>query len=258
VIDPRSPQTVTDASGEYSLPTQQGNFLLVALDDAGYVEAGQDQAAKNGAIRLSAWGRLQGRFLWGTKPAVAQPLAAVLASGLPEGGPIQIAMVNRAQTDASGGFTMDRVCPGLNRVLWNGRQPNPMGFSGDIAMVQVQAGTPTVATLGGIGRPVVGRFLFPPEKHPADYFINARAGAYPEVETTTGPVEQIRCYLLEVDPQDNFRIENVLPGDYRIHIFLQKADRTRTQQPDEPGFTMPPIPTGVSDEPLVIADIQLQ
>jgi len=61
-------------------------------------------------------------------------------------------------------------------------------------------------------------------------------------------------HLLEVDRDRHFRINDVVPGDYRIHILVQRAtgDRIRTAQSVEPTFTMPDIPGGVSDVPLVI------
>jgi hypothetical protein len=163
-IDPGSPQTVTDASGEYSLPPQHGKFLLVALDDAGFVEADQDALAKNGDVRLAAWGRLHGRPMTGTKPQANMQLQAGSIDPAWAGQRAAVSIIDRVQTDADGHFAMDHT----------------------------------------------------------------------------------------------FRVDNVPPGDYEIHTFLQKVHGDRTLQPYEPHFTMPPILGGVSDEALAIPDIRLR
>jgi hypothetical protein len=265
VIDPRSPKTVTDTNGEYSLPSQQGKFLLVALDDAGFVQADQDAVAKNADVRLAAWGRLHGRLMIGTKPGPnmglqAEPVDRVLANR----GSLYLSIIGSAQTDAGGNFTMDRLLPGLttiDRTIWQqpgGNVANIMGFSGRVGAAQIVSGQTTTATIGGIGRPVVGNFIFPEAKNPDNFFVNARADSLAKTGPTTREQFLQNSYLLEVALDHSFRIDNVTPGDYEIHIFLQKVHGDRALQSDEPRFTMPPIPAGVSDDPLVIPDIQLQ
>jgi beta-lactamase regulating signal transducer with metallopeptidase domain len=253
--DSNTPRAVTGPDGKYDLPRQPGKFLLQVIADAGYGQADQDAVVKNSDIQLTAWGRIQGRLMIGTKPGAAIELQAGSLDQALANGPAQLSMCNRAQTDADGNFTMDRVIPGMVQVERNFAQQsgsNSMIFSGDIGTAQVIAGQTTTVNFGGIGRPVVGRFVFPPGMNPSDYFINARAIAVRANPTTPWQ------YFLEVDAQHNFRINNVIPGDYRIHVFMQKVRGDRTAQPKQVKFTMLDVPGGVSDVPLVIPDIQLQ
>jgi hypothetical protein len=261
VIDPRSPKTVTDASGEYSLPSQQGQFLLVALDVTGFAQADQDAVARKADIRLTGWGRLHGRLMLGIKAAAGIELIAGYTDSGIELGPVQVPLVGSAQTDALGNFTMDRLVPGTALIYRNITQQsgaNTMVFSGAMGHADVSSGKIASATFGGVGRPVAGQLSFTPGMNAEDFFINARAIMQRKPSATSQPFLGVAAIFLEVDPQHHFRIDNVTPGDYKIHIFLQRIHGDRTVQPDEPTFTMPPIPGGVSDEPLVIPDIHLR
>jgi RNA polymerase sigma-70 factor (ECF subfamily) len=254
--DPNDPRAVTNADGQYDLPQQSGKFLLQVIADSGYGQADQDIVVKNPDIHLMAWGRIQGRLMLGTKPGAGIELQAGSVGDQARGEEqVGLSMVNRAQTDAHGKFTMDRVVPGLiqvERIFKQQSGSNSMIFFGDAGTARVTAGQTTTVNFGGVGRPVAGKFVFPPGTNPSDYFINARA--FPLNDASAGP----RDYFLEVDAQHIFQIDNVIPGDYKIHVLMQKVHGDRTPQPQQMKFTMPDVPGGVSDEPLVIPDIQLQ
>jgi hypothetical protein len=257
----KAPRAVTGARGEYNLPGQTGKFLLQVVADAGYGQADQDAVVKSSDIQLTAWGLIQGKLMLGTKPGAGMELQAFSIDQALAQEPVQISMVNRAQTDAKGNFTMDRVIPGLilvQRSIDERSGPSTMTFSSDVGTTQVTAGQTTTVNFGGVGRPVVGRFVFTTGINPSDYFINARAIALRNNPTTQRQFYLAHQYFLEVDAQHHFRINNVVPGDYRIHVSLQKVRGDRALQPKQMIFTMPDVPGGVSDEPLVIPDIQLQ
>jgi hypothetical protein len=250
-----APHVVTGVDGEYLLPPQPDKFLLQVVADVGFGRADQDTVLKSPDIQLTAWGRIQGRLMVGTKPGAAIELQAFSIDRARVEGPLQVSMVNRAQTDANGNFTMDRVVPGLIQIRRGFEQrsgSNTMTFFGEVGAAQSITGQTTTVNFGGVGRPVVGKFVFPQRMNPSDYFINARASAMRDNSTTP------RQYFLEVDAQHNFQIDNVIPGDYGIHVFMQKVLGDRAPQPNQVKFTMPDVPGGVSDEPLVIPDIQLQ
>jgi RNA polymerase sigma factor (sigma-70 family) len=253
--DPKTPRAITNSNGDYELPPQPGRFLLQVISDAGYGIANQTLLAKNPDIRLVQWGRIRGRLMIGTKPGAGIQLQAYAVDQLRGGDTRTLSMVNRARTDADGNFTMDRVAPGLIQIERSFEQAsgtNSMVFFGDVGTAQVMAGQTKTATLGGVGRPVVGKFVFPSGMEPIDYFINARS--FPIADAGSGTP----AYFLNVDARHNFQIDNVLPGTYRIHIVLQRVHGDRSTQPTLPTFTMPNLPGGVSDEPLTIPDIQLQ
>jgi len=186
----------------------------------------------------------------------AKPGAGIrLQAGAIDRGPRGLSMCNRAQTDANGNFTMERVVPGnvgIERMVDEQAGSSTMTFFAEVGTVLVTEGRTTTVDFGGVGRPVAGKFIFPPEMNSADFFIDARA--IPLGDNPTGP----GAYFLEVDGQHNFRINNVVPGEYRIHVLVEKVRGERTAQPSEVKFTMPDVPGGVSEEPLVIPNIQLR
>jgi hypothetical protein len=163
-------------------------------------------------------------------------------------------MTNFAFTDANGNFTMNCVVPGTIKIARDFPQKSggaTMVFTANVGTTEVAAGETATVNLGGVGRPVVGKFVFPSTLNPSDYFLNARA--FP-----TGQNAVPGQYFLQVDAEHNFRIDNVPSGDYRIHVFLQKVRGDRTEQPEQTYFSMPDVPGGVGDEPLVVPDIELQ
>jgi hypothetical protein len=246
----------TGPDGQYDLPAQTGKFVIAAITDAGYAQLDQDAVAKNADLQLTAWGTIKGRVMVGTKPAVGTKLHAFAIDPSKTRAPVSISMANFAETDADGNFTLERVVPGpvqIARDVEERSGDHTWIYTVNLGKTDVAAGQTATVNLGGVGRPVVGKFVFPPGLTPTDYFFNARAfgsGSDPAAPD---------YYFLEVDEQNNFRVNNVIPGDYSINISLQKvSDRTRTRQPVPIKFTMPDVPGGVSDEPLVIPDIQLQ
>jgi hypothetical protein len=244
---------VTGADGTFDLPPQSGKFVLAALADEGYGQIDQDDVGTSCDIYLTPWGRIRGRVMVGTKPVADAHLQAETLDLYKSQGPVRISIVNRAVTEADGSFIMNRVIPGMvlveRTVEESRRGTNVTTFFAGVGGVQVPSGKTALIQFGGVGRPIVGRFIFPPGKNPSDYDIHAQA--IQVLNGRPGP----RQYTLHLDEHQNFRVDDVLPGDYRIHILLLGD---RTGPPEQPAFTMPEIPGGVSDDPLVIGDIQLQ
>jgi hypothetical protein len=246
---------LTDATGQYELPAPAGEFAVAAIAGAGFARLDQDATAKNADLRLTSWGRIQGHLMVGTKPGAHIDLRAYSIEQAKSPSPVRISMVNIAETNAEGDFVMECVVPGTIAICRDFRQQSGgdgMVFDAEIGSTKVEADQTTTIDLGGVGRPVVGKIIFPPALNPLDYFINARA-----VQSGVRDSSSVQ-YFLAVDEKHSFRIDDVPPGNYRIHIFLQKVRGDRTAQPEQTTFTVPEIPGGVSDEPLVIQDIQLK
>jgi RNA polymerase sigma factor (sigma-70 family) len=199
---------------------------------------------QNPGANLTAWGRIQGRLMIGSKPGANIELQAYPID------PSQTQRLVRARTDAFGNFVIARVPPGMIRIdrsFVERAGADTFFYSVELATIQIDVGQTVRVKFGGVGRPVTGRFVFPPGMNPSEYFINARAI----------PLQSAGQYFLQVDPQRNFRIDDVPPGDYRIHIFVQPVRGGRTALRLEPTFTMPDVPGGVSDVPLAIPDMSL-
>jgi len=242
-----------DSDGQYHLPLQTGQFTLVAVSQAGYAQSNANSSVTSADLQLTPWGRIQGRYLIGTKPGAHIDLRASSIDSAAGGNAPRISIASFARTDADGKFTLTGLLPGrtsIDRDYLEESAGGRMLYSATIGLAQVVEGQTTTVTLGGKGRPVTGRFIFPSTLNPADFLINARA--YP-LGSAEGSV-----YFLQTDQHRHFRIDNVPAGEYRIHIFLQPAQGPRVEQSGQPRFTVPEVPGSVSDEPLVIPDIQLQ
>jgi RNA polymerase sigma factor (sigma-70 family) len=255
IDDPQTPRAQTDSDGAFDLLRQSSPFLLQVISDAGYAQVDQDTFKKNPDIHLLDWGQIQGRYLLGTKPASRIEFQTISLDQTSNKGPIPIPITNSATSDPDGNFTMDHVLPGQVLIYRNFEEqsgPISMNFRDDVGVAHVIAAQTTTLAFGGVGRPVTGKFVFPPNLNPNDYFINARA--FPIKRN----LDLSDNHFLEVAPDLTFQINNIPPGDYRVHIFLQKVHGDRAAQSTEPQFTMPPIPNNVSDDPLIIPDIQLK
>jgi hypothetical protein len=244
------PRTSTDAQGRYGLPQQNGTFAVVAIADTGLARLNQDDVAKSADLTLTKWGRIAGQFMIGSKPGAHVRLRAGAMVPSSERDQVIVSIANFAQTDAQGEFSMEGVQPGTNLIARDYEQAssaNTMTYTADIQTVEVAAGTTTAVTVGGGGRAVTGKFVFNKSLNPADYFINARA--YPLARG-----DDVAVYFLQPDRNKNFRIDNVPPGDYRIHINLDSMNLDRKSEPDQPRFT---VPDDNATDPIVIPDIQL-
>ena len=109
---------------------------------------------KNADLTLTKWGRIQGRLMVGTKPGAGAELQAGSDGLTSDKTPVQISMVNRAETDAGGNFTMERVIPGNVSIARNIEEQsgaNSMIFRSDLGGGQVVAGQTATINLGASG-----------------------------------------------------------------------------------------------------------
>jgi hypothetical protein len=287
-------QVVTGADGKYDLPSQGPNFTLLVADDAGFGQINQDEAAKNADIQLAAWGQVAGRLLLETKPAANKPIKIIWHNGrLASPSDAGAYISSTTQCDADGNFSFDRLAPGdylVGEDLPQRINGSAMANFAPLGTVQVIAHQTTTVTFGGTGRPVVGKLILPPGVNADTLWLlgyavgqaDVRPPQMPEAVrngTATGrqmwmqlflmtpagrefqksnaePMGQ-RTYTLEFVDQNNFRIDNLLPGDYTISVLPRIMRGGVMPMPGTAFFTMPEIPSGVSDEPLEIADISI-
>jgi hypothetical protein len=163
--------------------------------------------------------------------------------------------------------------------------------------VMVVAGKTVHVTLGGVGRAVVTHLAFPAgfEKSPVQYEIYGQAIGTPDftpppqmpakVKAASLSARQLwmriflltpagkeyarthpqtdsapRNYQLVCDADGNVRIEDLIPGNYHINVYYNGFGGPGPSQRllGEADFVMPPIPGGVSDQPLKIPDIVMK
>jgi RNA polymerase sigma factor (sigma-70 family) len=258
----------TRADGRFSLPPQDPPYSIVVLHDRGYaLHHVIDRPTVPPELRLRPWSRVEGTLRIGRQPAASQPLT--LARGQRPFLPQDIHWSAGVTTDAEGRFTLERVVPGevqISRMIPIG--PISSGGGSPSATVDVAPGSTTRLTLGGTGRPLVGKAVLPAELASRDdwlydfcYLIRKPTAADLKVpEPFRRPVES---YVFKVEPDGSFRIEDIGAGTYEILLNLNKKPVDEGGIGHEPLASVrrqvhvPPMPGGRSDEPLDLGSIPL-
>jgi len=101
-----------DANGRFTVPDDKNIELVVIACASGYAQATPDALRKAGAVRLAAWGRIEGAWLAGGQPVTNRVISldwqqrhfSVRPLGAEE--PFQV------RTDGSGRFVFPQVPPG--------------------------------------------------------------------------------------------------------------------------------------------------
>jgi thiol-disulfide isomerase/thioredoxin len=265
--------TTADGEGRYSLPPQTGVYALVVVHDAGYAEATAEQLARSQDVALVAWGRVEGNAKIGNKPgAGAQLNISKTGERYDEKAP-RIHHQIEAKADADGKFVFPRVQPGqvsVNRTVnmpMTGRSWISMPTSA--AVVTVEPGKTAQVTVGGTGRPVIGRLNLPKEvtdrsgwiystatlatkrefpkldipdnvkeMEPAqrkqwyDEYLKSDAGkAY---QAAVDAVQKdFRQYAVIAQPDGSFRADDVPAGTYQLAIAVSKVNADGTCGPGD-------------------------
>jgi hypothetical protein len=294
LIDRGEIKSVTGADGRYDLPPMTDNFARLAISDAGFAQLDQNSVPKNGDISLGAWGEIRGQVFIGTQAGagkqvmVQTPRRAPFSMSSP-----RIFNNISAVAGQDGSFDFNRVPPGNvqvgRMVIERSGRYSSSGYT-DMVSVDLKPGGSVTVKLGGVGRPVTGKLVFQPALNAAQDMIlrvnvtgtsrltpppqmpaNVRNGtpaaqdmwmqlwgmtaAGKEYIAAHPAVSDTRQYYAEIDADHNFRLDNVAPGDYQMTITVQILNTGRSPQPTVVPFTMPDIPGGVSDDPLILPDV---
>jgi thiol-disulfide isomerase/thioredoxin len=156
-----------DDQGIFHIADMDPPHLLVAIHPGGYVLAGEKALKPGGELKLLPWCRVEGRLMVGGKPKANEDVEVYSRASRPD----ETAATDDAPTalflsdftsDQNGRITLTHMPAGEVMVAENHK------FSwGQLGrpMVVVEASPDKVATvqLGGVGRPVVGRVIVPPE-----------------------------------------------------------------------------------------------
>jgi hypothetical protein len=246
-------QIVTGPDGQYDFPPQSGHFLLVALSDQGIVQADQNALAKSTHIRLVPWGGVRGQLRIETQTGADQQIVVSGPHTFAADAPA-VGFYSQTQTGPDGRFRLDHLPPGPMQICRQVRErfgSTTLGVDTLDTPVTIPAGRTITVNLGGAGRPVIGRLALPADAtNPAGYDIDAAA-----VAVAGGPPAR---YQLQFGSNENFRIDDVLPGTYRVMVNFSISGNKGRVLHGSAKFTMPPIPGGVSGQPLKIPDIVMK
>jgi|GEM_PF-6674922 len=135
----------TDPNGRFALTEPNVPYTVIAVGTKGAWGLSAEGFRETGRIDLRAWGKIEGQYLVGTKPAGRRQVK-VEPEGSREGMGYIIARHTKL-TDADGKFVIDKVLPGRMRVEW--------------VPVEVAPGQTTHVTVGGRGRTVTAELEMP-------------------------------------------------------------------------------------------------
>ncbi len=150
----------TDAVGQFNLPGDDAITRIVVVTPSGCAEAVPGQLTANPQIILQPWGRIEGTYLAGGKPAADVDLALQFGQGDFQSIDFSFEQF-KVKTDADGRFVFPMVPAGvhkLNRLV----PAQPAGFAHmPLEDVEIRPGETTTVTLGGKGYTVTARLRFP-------------------------------------------------------------------------------------------------
>jgi hypothetical protein len=258
----------SNAKGLFEFPAKLEPHTIIAAHENGFAEVRASNVLATGKVVLQPWGRLDGVLRVGKKVEPGWYVSVQSASWRygeegRSGAPLSLHL--KVEPDANGKFVVDKVPPGERNVYLqfklndreNGRTASSHGVP-----VTVKSGATTEVTVGGGGRPVIGRIailggdqedvdwhrdvhtlqsqmvlpntLTPPaitgnmsndERQKAYREYNERQAAFFRTEKGREMQRQQRNYVLLFDTNGNYRVDNVLPGTYTLYVSPTNPDR---------------------------------
>lgn len=287
-------QVTTGSDGTFRFPPQGDRCMVVALSEAGYGEAWSDKLSDDHRIVLEPWGRIEGVAGNGTRPASGISIKASAPISHSPGGPTR-SISSTATTDAEGRFACAYIPPSQIQIGREKRAGRDIDYD-NIASVTVKPGETVTVQLGGVGRPVIGRFVMPEgtpaiwTAHNASLVRNVKhpKSGVPEEVTRMSPEQkqawyaewlktpegkayqeamenfrrESRRYGVTVNSDGTFSASDVEAGTYTLSIRIREGGRTDHQGADiavvKAEVTVDPIPGGVMDEPLELPVLEAQ
>lgn len=257
----------TGSDGKFSFPAQTEAYLLAVIHDDGYAEVTAEELAAEPNITIEPWGRVEGVLRIGSQVGAGEKVSLGYRRPYKTGTP-RIYYDCSTVTDANGDFAFDKLPPGKAQV---GRKILSRQFTGYsyAEPVEVKPGQIVSVTIGGTGRPVVGRVVVPADyEKPVDwaYGYNSLILKVPGKETIRRLEgrEYARSYAFEISYDGTFRVEDVPAGAYDLRINLYEPPSGgltglwETIGSLNYEFEVPDMNDGRSDEPLDIGTLELE
>lgn len=290
VNEPRTgnaPTVQTDAEGRFSFPPQGDAYLIAVIHEQGYGQVRQEQFEQAAEVKLEAWGRIEGRVMIGSKPGAGVGTALNINEPYERNRP-RLTFHYEGQADNEGRFVFERVRPGevqaARTITLDRGRFRTVSYSHGTP-VMVRPGQTAQVTLGGTGRPVVGRVVMPSEGAPESGWTFERGNLsltepeirypddwddmtaeqrqawfqqYVKTEEYKATQRSRRYYPLMVEADGTFRVEDVPSGSYTLSIAAVRSPMGNTPfgGRNEPvgsavvEVVIPEMPGGRSDEPL--------
>jgi len=283
----------TKQDGRFSFPAQTDVYSIVALHDKGYAEVKGEALTVSSQVTLQPWACVEGKLLIGKEPGANEVMRVLFETPYEPNSP-RIYHDCRAITDSNGQFIFECIPPGQARVSREVRlSDRSSGYSHGI-LVEIKAGETISVTIGGTGRPVVGKVVAPADyKEPINwaYGHNSLSLKLPEYpgpdnieqmsmeerrawyeswrdsdESKTFIEEQRkqrRHYAVKIEHDGAFRVEDVPAGKYKLRIMMHEPPVGRQCGFGEligsvdHEFDVSEMLGGRSDEPLDLGTLEL-
>jgi len=255
---PETNTTETDADGRFELPPVDTDYKVVVVHEAGCAEVSRKDLEASPTVVLKPWGRVEGTLLIGRKRGAKQSIVLQIMQPFEPKAP-SISIWYSATTDEEGRFAFDRVIPGEAQVAHSiPTEPSTWGPA-QVVYVEVKPGETSRVSLGGKGRPIVGRLVLrkdfsgtirweyasarlatrldlPKPKLPDDWYEmdadTRRQWLEAWRKTDEGKAYEAavdkairaqRLYTFAVKPDGSFRAEDVQAGTYQLSIRVYEA-----------------------------------
>ena len=255
-----------DLLGCVKLPPQIPPFSIAAVDDKGIAVVRGEALAKSNQIHLRAWASIDGQLMIGNKPKANQLIYIHVQktdSGSADGP--QVDITQTLMTSASGAFSTKFVSPGENiiarMVPWYDNQGAMRTFLPDhAAYLNLSPSQNVQLTLGGTGRPVIGKIIIPPQLiGRTDCMFSPRCGITPKSNVKPPADRPSTSYPLIIADDNSFRVEDVPEGTYQLLISAGTGDWCQNILASaDVVFKIPPMPGGRSDQPLDLGSIKMK
>jgi beta-lactamase regulating signal transducer with metallopeptidase domain len=281
----RHPTAIAGTGGTFRFEAQTEPAIVMVFHERGYAEATEAQLAElpAHALTLQSWGRVEGTIRVGARPGAREsvtlnPKRTIAPDDM------HIYFGYEVNADTQGRFTFERVRPGSATVSRTIRRtPNSFAF-GPWVPVEVRPSETAHVSIGGTGRPVIGRVVRragenitidwalsrsmfrlrpPPIDEPANMTQEQRTAWYNKWSSTAEGKAYLAYqngegfYAFGIERDGSFRIDDVRPGTYSLRI--EPTDNERNPiATAERTVVVPEMNGGRSDEPLDLGAIELK
>lgn len=286
------PSSLTDAEGKFSMADEKGKFAFLFLGKSGAATMAGTDFQSGQDVSLKGWATIEGTVKVGGTLAKKTKVRLMHVSPRVDYPTPGFEFGGNATTDSTGKFRLAQVPPDVKfvvqRVVRDEKNVTSTGTDG--VHVNTTAGETHRVTLGGSGRPVVGRIQVPddlqdyrwmmfrisPVNFPAatpDGFnnwmtekqrqwINSRKNRRLRVGFSD---DDKPSYTAGIGSDGTFKVDDVASGNYQLKLTINTAPNDKASGMakylgDEIGsvnyfFTVPKMDGERSDEPLDLGTI---
>jgi len=254
IQDQNSTFVETDTDGRFSFPPQTESCRIVVLCEQGCADVTAEQLPADSNIVIEPWGLVEGVLLIGSKFGIGEEIAVGYGK-YPEPNFPQVFYVCVTVTNANGYFVLDKLPRGKAHIAHRIKMGESTHDSHSIP-IEVKAGQTVSVTIGGTGRPIIGKITLPADyNEPVDWNLSDNRVFLKQPQPLVFE-EGYFVYPFRIDANGTFIVEDVPSGQYTLQINLSvHGSIIGTTDYD---FDVSEMPGGRSDEPLDIGTLELK